>query len=82
MLPPSIAQAKIRETKVDFDTKIFFRAIKKLFTNKAFVIHLVPYGIHIAVFSAVSTLLTQFILQFFEVSTIMRNLCFFIDKIL
>lgn len=63
-------QAKIRESKAEFDTKKFFASIKYLLTDKGFVIHMVAYGINIAVFSAVGTLLTQFILHFFEVSVV------------
>ncbi|XP_057667825.1 uncharacterized MFS-type transporter C09D4.1-like isoform X1 [Diorhabda carinulata] len=65
-LPPSNAQAKLRRQKEEFDTRLFFTSIVKLFRNKGFVIHMVAYSINIAVFSAVGTLLNQFILQFFE----------------
>lgn len=66
-LPPSNVQAVLRENKVQFDTKVFFLSIKDLFLNTGFVIHLCGYGINIAVFSAIGTLLSQFILSFFEV---------------
>lgn len=69
-LPPSLAQAHLRETKEEFDTKTFFISVKKLFTNKAFNIFAVAYSIEIAVFSAFGTLLTQYVLNFFEVSFI------------
>ncbi|CAH1102509.1 unnamed protein product [Psylliodes chrysocephalus] len=65
-LPPSNVQAVLRENKVQFDTKVFFLSIKDLFLNTGFVIHLCGYGINIAVFSAIGTLLSQFILSFFE----------------
>ncbi|XP_018571724.1 uncharacterized MFS-type transporter C09D4.1-like [Anoplophora glabripennis] len=65
-LPPSNAQANLRQNKEEFSTKAFFLSIKKLFQNKPFVIHMVAYGINIAVFSAVGTLWTQFVLQYFE----------------
>ncbi|XP_018571730.1 uncharacterized MFS-type transporter C09D4.1-like [Anoplophora glabripennis] len=65
-LPPSNAQANLRQNKEEFSTKAFFLSIKKLFQNKPFVIHMVAYGINIAVFSAVGTLLSQFVLQYFE----------------
>ncbi|XP_072394876.1 uncharacterized MFS-type transporter C09D4.1-like isoform X2 [Diabrotica undecimpunctata] len=65
-LPPSNAQALLRLNKQEFDTSVFFKSIKKLFLNRGFVIHMVAYSINIAVFSAVGTLLNQFILQFFE----------------
>lgn len=67
-LPPSIAQARLREVKEEFNVKKFFKAIGKLFLNKAFVIHMITYGINVAVFLAISTLLTQFVLEYFEVS--------------
>ncbi|KAJ8921576.1 hypothetical protein NQ315_010481 [Exocentrus adspersus] len=64
-VPPNMAQAKIRENKEEFSTKAFFESIKQLFLNKPFVIHMVAYGINVAVFSAVGTLLSQFVLQYF-----------------
>lgn len=67
-LPPSNAQANLRQNKEEFNTKEFFLSIKKLFQNKPFVIHMVAYGINIAVFSAVGTFLSQFVLQYFQVS--------------
>ncbi|KAJ8967433.1 hypothetical protein NQ314_002881 [Rhamnusium bicolor] len=66
LLPPSITQATLRENQEIFKTKTFFSSIKKLFLNKPFVIHMVAYGINLAVFSGVGTLLNQFILQYFE----------------
>ncbi|XP_050512589.1 uncharacterized MFS-type transporter C09D4.1-like [Diabrotica virgifera virgifera] len=65
-VPPSIVQAKIRDSKEDFQNKVFFNSLKDLFLNKPFVILMVAYGINIGVYSAVSTLLNQFILQYFE----------------
>ncbi|XP_050512591.1 uncharacterized MFS-type transporter C09D4.1-like isoform X2 [Diabrotica virgifera virgifera] len=65
-LPPSNAQALLRLNKQEFDTSVFFKSIRDLFLNRGFVIHMVAYSINIAVFSAVGTLLNQFILQFFE----------------
>lgn len=65
-LPPSNAQAILRHQKEEFDTRLFFSSISNLFHNKGFLIHMVAYSINIAVFSAVGTLLNQFILQYFE----------------
>ncbi|KAJ8979451.1 hypothetical protein NQ317_006765 [Molorchus minor] len=65
-LPPSNAQASIRDKKVEFKTKSFFTSLKKLFLNKGFVIHMIGYGINIGVLSAAGTLLNQFILQYFK----------------
>nr|CAH7752324.1 unnamed protein product [Callosobruchus chinensis] len=67
-LPPSPAQAELRTRKEneEFKSSEFFRSIKILLTNKGFMIHMCAYGINIAVFSAVGTFLSQFVLQYFE----------------
>nr|CAI5840952.1 unnamed protein product [Callosobruchus analis] len=67
-LPPSIAQAQLRvnKDKTEFKSSDFFQSIKQLFLNKGFLIHMCAYGINIGVFSAIGTLLSQFILQYFE----------------
>ncbi|CAG9856708.1 unnamed protein product [Phyllotreta striolata] len=65
-MPPSITQAKIRDSKDDFTNEAFFSSLKDLCTNKAFLVLMVAYGINIGVYSAVSTLLNQIILQYYE----------------
>ncbi|CAH1173871.1 unnamed protein product [Phaedon cochleariae] len=65
-LPPSNAQASLREVKKEFESSEFFKSVKKLFLNRGFVTHMIAYSINVGVFSAVGTLLNQFILQHFE----------------
>ncbi|KAG5895664.1 hypothetical protein JTB14_008673 [Gonioctena quinquepunctata] len=65
-LPPSVAQANIRNAGKKLNAKIFLVSIGDSFRNRGLMIHMVAYSINIAVFSAIGTLLTQFILQYFE----------------
>jgi FLVCR family feline leukemia virus subgroup C receptor-related protein len=46
----------------------FLNSLKKLFHNRSFNFHAVAYGINIAVFVSISTLLNQFMLFYFPVS--------------
>ncbi|GBP12296.1 Feline leukemia virus subgroup C receptor-related protein 2 [Eumeta japonica] len=58
--PPSAAQ--------DFGSSIdsnFFQSIKKLLTNRNYVLLLISYGLNVGVFYAISTLLNQVILQYY-----------------
>ncbi|XP_067011863.2 heme transporter FLVCR2 isoform X2 [Anabrus simplex] len=59
--PPSPAQARIPEREGNY-----FSSLRKLVSNRSFVLLLVSYGINVGVFYAVSTLLNQMVLQHFE----------------
>lgn len=65
--PPSLAQANERQTRKEVTFKTFCQSLKLLFKNKGFVIHMAAYGINIGVSSAVGTLLSQFIVAYFQV---------------
>ncbi|RZC37109.1 MFS 1 domain containing protein, partial [Asbolus verrucosus] len=62
---PNITQFEERKLQAKFSLRSFFESIKVSMVNVPFVIHMVAYRINIAVFSAVSTPLNQFILQYF-----------------
>ncbi|XP_034245936.1 feline leukemia virus subgroup C receptor-related protein 2 isoform X2 [Thrips palmi] len=63
-LPPSPAQATIKAT----ENEGFFISVKRLSTNPAYILLLVSYGVNIAVFYAISTLLNQVVLKVFPSS--------------
>ncbi|RZC37108.1 putative MFS-type transporter C09D4.1, partial [Asbolus verrucosus] len=63
--PPSITQYEERSKQEKFSTKAFLDSVKVILTNKAFMIHVIAYGINIGVFSAVGPLLNQVVLQYF-----------------
>ena len=62
-LPPSPAQATIKAAEHEG----FFISVKRLSTNLAYMLLLTSYGINIAVFYAISTLLNQVVLKVFPV---------------
>ncbi|VEN43635.1 unnamed protein product [Callosobruchus maculatus] len=64
--PPSQAQLEGRENKEVVNFKVFAESLKVLFKNKAFLIHAFSYGLNLAIYSAIGTLLNQFILNYFE----------------
>ena len=47
----------------------YLGSIKRLMTNKGYVILLITYGLNVGVFYAISTLLNPVILKHFPVST-------------
>ncbi|GAB1864015.1 Feline leukemia virus subgroup C receptor-related protein 2 [Camponotus japonicus] len=61
-LPPNPVQVVQRE---NIGNETFSRSLKRLLTNIGYVLLLVSYGINIAVFCALSTLLNQVILKYF-----------------
>lgn len=66
-LPPSQTQLVERVNKANNEKPDFFQSLKVLMTNKPFLIHMVAYGINVAVFSALGTYLNQFTLAYFPV---------------
>lgn len=66
-LPPSQTQLIERVNKANNEKPAFFKSLKELMTNKPFLIHMVAYGINVAVFSALGTYLNQFTLSYFPV---------------
>lgn len=62
-MPPSAAQV----TQIDTHKHSYMQTLKKLLTNRSFTLLLISYGINVAVFYAVSTLLNQIVLLHFEV---------------
>ncbi|CAH1969779.1 unnamed protein product [Acanthoscelides obtectus] len=70
--PPSQAQLKERENKEVVNFKVFLKSLKTLFKNNAFLIHAFSYGLNLAIYSAIGTLLNQFILNYFEVGYTIR----------
>nr|CAI5855691.1 unnamed protein product [Callosobruchus analis] len=64
--PPSQAKLEERENKDVVNFKVFIGSLKVLFKNKAFLIHAFSYGLNLAIYSAIGTLLNQFILNYFE----------------
>ena len=68
--PPSRAQAMIRQGQSDSNDNVDYAAsIKRLMTNRGYVLLLITYGLNVGVFYAISTLLNSVILMHFEVKT-------------
>lgn len=72
-LPPSPAQAA---QKISNDNVNFMQSVKRLLTNKGYVLLLLSYGINVGVFYAISTLLNQIFLIYFPVSMNNRHRIF------
>jgi len=65
--PPSRAQAMIRQGQSDSNDNVDYAAsIKRLMTNRGYVLLLITYGLNVGVFYAISTLLNSVILMHFE----------------
>jgi FLVCR family feline leukemia virus subgroup C receptor-related protein len=64
-MPPSLAQA---EQRANDDTN-FVSSVKRLITNKDYILLLMSYGLNVGVFYAISTLLNQVLLVYFPVSS-------------
>ena len=69
LTPPSRAQEMIRQGAEDPESNIdFLASIKRLMSNKGYVILLITYGLNVGVFYAMATLLNTVILKHFPVS--------------
>jgi len=66
--PPSMAQAAL----LTAEPEEYLSGIKRLLTNKGYLLLLLSYGMNVGVFYAISTLLNSFILPYFEVKTIIQ----------
>ncbi|TKR92355.1 hypothetical protein L596_007026 [Steinernema carpocapsae] len=60
--PPSMAQVQALEESIDHN---YLKSLRKLVTNRNYMLLLVTYGINVGVFYAISTLLSQQILNFY-----------------
>jgi FLVCR family feline leukemia virus subgroup C receptor-related protein len=69
LTPPSRAQEMIRQGAEDPESSIdFVASIKRLMSNKGYVLLLITYGMNVGVFYAMATLLNTVILKHFPVS--------------
>ncbi|CAL8097037.1 unnamed protein product [Orchesella dallaii] len=59
--PPSLAQLALLSS----NREPYFNSIKKLVTNKGYILLLLSYGMNVGVFYAISTLLSSFIEKYF-----------------
>ena len=76
LTPPSRAQELIRLGNEDPESDVdYLASIKRLMTNKGYVLLLVTYGLNVGVFYAISTLLNSVIMSHFEVSYITYRTC-------
>mgnify|MGYP001213049504 FL=1 len=67
--PPSRAQEMIRQGADDPESNMdYLGSIKRLMSNKGYVILLITYGLNVGVFYAMATLLNTVILKHFPVS--------------
>ncbi|XP_046753489.1 uncharacterized MFS-type transporter C09D4.1 isoform X2 [Diprion similis] len=64
-LPPSSAQAVQREAE---NSENFLFSVKTLLLNKGYLLLLLSYAINVGIFYALSTLLSQIILEYYEES--------------
>jgi FLVCR family feline leukemia virus subgroup C receptor-related protein len=71
-LPPSLAQA---EQRANEDTD-FVGSVKRLMTNRGYVLLMMSYGLNVGVFYAISTLLNQVVLLYFPVRGSFVNIQF------
>lgn len=62
--PPSYAQAQPNK---DEESGNFFESIKRLVSNRSYMLLLISYGINTGIFYAISTLLNQIILLYYPV---------------
>ncbi|XP_063229600.1 uncharacterized MFS-type transporter C09D4.1-like isoform X2 [Bacillus rossius redtenbacheri] len=62
-LPPSEAQASVKRQE---EKPSYFASLKALVTNRNFLLLVISYGINMGTFYAVSTLLNQILLVYFE----------------
>jgi nitrate/nitrite transporter NarK len=67
--PPSHAQAAL----LTAEPEDYMSSIKRLVTNKGYILLLLSYGMNVGVFYAISTLLNSFILKYFPVSKFLVN---------
>jgi hypothetical protein len=63
-LPPSPAQA---EQRANEDSN-FVGSVKRLMTNKGYLLLMMSYSLNVGVFYAISTLLNDVVLKYFPVS--------------
>lgn len=80
--PPSMSQMAL----LTADKEPYVNSIKRLFTNKGYLLLLTSYGMNVGVFYAISTLLSSFILKYHPVScftrkTLLRTLVFTLTNI-
>ncbi|KAK0426504.1 hypothetical protein QR680_009742 [Steinernema hermaphroditum] len=61
--PPSMAQVQALEESID---RNYLKSIRKLATNRNYMLLLITYGINVGVFYAISTLLSQMILEYYK----------------
>ena len=69
LTPPSRAQEVLRDgiaSDPDADVN-YVASIKRLMSNKGYVLLLITYGLNVGVFYAISTLLNSVILMHFQV---------------
>jgi len=67
LTPPSRAQELIRMGQDDPDANVdYLASIKRLMTNRGYVLLLITYGLNVGVFYAISTLLNTVIMSHFE----------------
>ena len=64
--PPSMAQAALMTA----EKEPYVNSMKRLFTNKGYLLLLASYGMNVGVFYAISTLLSSFIDRYHPVSII------------
>lgn len=64
--PPSYAMYQEKLKRKNTFT-VFMKSTKALLMNKSFFIHSVSYGCNVGIFSVISTLLNQSIMNYFEV---------------
>lgn len=65
--PPSFAQVDASTNSETAEPKVnFLQSVKRLMTNYSYVLLLNAYGINVGIFYAISTLLNQIILQYYE----------------
>ncbi|KAG5892088.1 hypothetical protein JTB14_011989 [Gonioctena quinquepunctata] len=63
--PPSQAMLQERSNRQEVTLSVFMGSIRALMTNKAFLIHVLCYGCNLGIYSAIGTLLNQFVLNYF-----------------
>lgn len=67
-LPPSTVQFFQRKRKTEETNTSFLKSLRVLIRDIGFILQASAYGINIGVLVSVSTLLNQFVLQYFPVS--------------
>lgn len=71
--PPNQTQIVERSKEGHFDTKMLLKEFRQLILQPGFVMHTLAYGLNTGGFSAICTLLNQYVIDYFPVRKFLRS---------